>query len=407
MDCPLTRPLEEEISHRICAEGKITFAEFMGLALYWPRGGYYRGPSPVGTGGDFYTAPGAHPSFGALLCLQLYQMWRLLGSPNPFWVVEAGAGSGLLSRDVVRFSESLPGEFDDSLQYLSLDTSTGNSPREGAHHLTANGLPLTDVVGCILSNELIDAFPVHMVEQRDGRLLEIYITQSNGQIVEELGEPSSPALCQRLESLGIVLVEGQRTEMNLAMGDWLGEASQALKQGYILTIDYGREAEELYSRERFRGTLTTFFRHTQTDSPYTRIGKQDMTAQVDFTTLQSLGEDFGLTNCAYLTQSEFLSNMGLRRWIARLPALGPSQQQRDANRMGMLQLARPEGMGDFKVLIQGKNAPSAPLWGRRPDSELQSLIERLHPPLLTYSHMPLLLGNYPYYGADSLDIGSG
>ena len=425
MESALTRSLEEELAHRLHTEGRITFAQFMELALYWPRGGYYRGPSPTGAEGDFYTAPGAHPAFGSLLCLQLYQMWRLLESPNPFWVVEAGAGSGLLCRDVVRFAHSLPNDFHRSLQYLCLDPSLVPGLKEGndggadpnplicptggdetrIQPLVTNGLPLSDVVGCIVSNELLDAFPVHVVEMRDGRLLEVYVTLRDGCIVEEMGEPSTPALRPRLDSLGIELAEGQRAEVNLAMDSWLSEASQALKKGFVVTIDYGREAAELYSHERFRGTLTTFYRHTQTDNPYVRIGQQDMTAQVDFTTLNRLGEGYGLTNLGYLTQGRFLSNLGLRRWIARLPALGLTQPQRDANRMGMLQLIRPGGMGDFKVLVQARDVPDARLWGLQPSRELEELAQRLDPPLLTDRHVPLLQGRYPFYGTDVMDFG--
>ena len=396
----MDRTLEEELAHRIQTKGKITFAEFMDLALYWPNGGYYRGPSPTGASGDFYTAPGAHPAFGALLCLQLYQMWRLLECPHPLWIVEAGAGSGLLSRDVTGFATSLPDDFHRSLRFISLDPSP-NLYAGGANvqPLVTDGLPLTNLVGCILSNELLDAFPVHVVEKRDVQFLEVYVTLKDGKFVEELDEPSTPALSQRLESLDIDLAEGQRAEINLAMYLWLSEAAQALKQGYLLTIDYGREAAELYSQKRFRGTLTTFYRHTQTDNPYLRLGQQDMTAQVDFTTLMALGEKLGLTNAGYLTQAQFFSNLGLRRWIARLPTLGLAQQQRDSNRMGMLQLIRPNGMGDFKVLVQAKNVGDTPLWGLQPSTELQDLAQQLAPPLLTDRHVPLLQGQYPSYGA--------
>ena len=425
MESALTRSLEEELAHRLQTEGRITFAQFMDLALYWPRGGYYRGPSPTGAEGDFYTAPGAHPAFGALLCLQLYQMWRLLESPHPFWVVEAGAGSGLLCRDVVRFAHSLPNDFHRSLLYLCLDPSLVKGLKESGNGgadpnpltcptggdgtriqpLATNGLPLSGVVGCIVSNELLDAFPVHVVERRDGRLLEVYVTLRDGCIVEEMDEPSTPALCRRLDSLGVELAEVQRAEVNLAMDSWLREAAQALKKGFVVTIDYGREASELYSHQRFRGTLTTFYRHTQTDNPYVRIGRQDMTSQVDFTTLKRLGEGYGLTNLDYLTQGRFLSNLGLRRWIARLPALGLTQPQRDANRMGMLQLIRPGGMGDFNVLVQARDVPDARLWGLQPSRELEELAQRLDPPLLTDRHVPLLQGRYPFYGTDAMDFG--
>ena len=236
--------------------------------------------------------------------------------------------------------------------------------------------------------------------------MEVYVTLRDGCFVEEMDEPSTPALRRRLDSLGIELAEGQRAEVNLAMDSWLREAAQALKKGFVVTIDYGREAAELYSHERFRGTLTTFYRHTQTDNPYVRIGRQDMTSQVDFTTLKRLGEGYGLTNLGYLTQGRFLSNLGLRRWIARLPALGLTQPQRDANRMGMLQLIRPGGMGDFKVLVQARDVPDAPMWGLELSQELEVLAQRLDPPLLTDRHVPLLQGRYPFYGTDMMDFGS-
>ena len=403
----MAKPLQEELTHRLQVKGKITFAEFMDLTLHWPNGGYYRGSSSTGAGGDFYTAPGAHPAFGALLCMQIYQMWRLLDCPHRFWVVEAGAGSGLLSRDVTSFAPSLPYEFHRSLRYLCLDSSPAFTDcGEGVQPLATDSLPLAGVVGCIFSNELLDAFPVHLVEKRGGKILEVYVTLRDDSLVEEFEQPSTPALRERLEVLGIQLAEGQRAEINLAMTSWLGKAAQALKRGYLLTTDYGREAAELYSQQRFRGSLTTFYRHTQTDDPYVRVGQQDITAQVDFTTLMRLGEKYGLTNLAYLTQGQFLTNLGLRRWIARLPALGLTQQQRDSNRMGMLQLIRPEGMGDFKVLVQGKNAPDVPLWGLQPSTELADLVGELDPPLLTDRHVPLLLGRYPFYGAGPTEFGS-
>ena len=397
----MPNPLKEELSHRLRTKGKIPFAEFMELALYWPRGGYYRGPSPTGASGDFYTAPGAHPAFGSLLSLQLYQMWRLLKNPNPFWVVEPGAGNGLLGRDVVNFARRIDPAFRNSLQYLCLDPSISPSDHPPTtslvQPLASDGIPLTGVVGCILSNELFDAFPVHVVERRADRLQEVYVILRDARIVEELDEPSTPALQRRLDALGVELAEGQRAEINLAMSPWLADAARALKRGYIVTIDYGRQADELYSSQRLRGTLTTFYRHIQTDNPYLRIGRQDMTAQVDFTTLKSLGEGFDLTNLAYLTQAQLLSNLGLRRWIARLPSMGLPQHDRDANRMGMLQLIRPGGMGDFKVLIQGKNAPPTTLWSLQPSDELASLTQKLNPPLLTDRHVPLLQARYPFY----------
>ena len=87
---------EAEIRRRIAERGPITFAEFMEVALYHPGGGYYTSGERVGASGDFYTSPSVHPAFGALLAVQLFQMWELLGRPAPFTIAEAGAGNGLL-----------------------------------------------------------------------------------------------------------------------------------------------------------------------------------------------------------------------------------------------------------------------------------------------------------------------
>ena len=112
---------EAEIRRRIAERGPITFAEFMELALYHPAGGYYTSGDPVGSGGDFYTSPTVHPAFGALLAVQLYQMWQLLGQPAPFTVVEPGAANGLLCRDILSAANGLPSGFADSLRYVCVD----------------------------------------------------------------------------------------------------------------------------------------------------------------------------------------------------------------------------------------------------------------------------------------------
>ena len=104
---PLTTGAEDEIRARISQRGRITFAEFMGIALYHPTGGYYRRGGAVGPAGDYYTSPSAHPAFGALLAVQLGRMWDLLGRPARFDVVELGAGSGRLATDISTHAERL------------------------------------------------------------------------------------------------------------------------------------------------------------------------------------------------------------------------------------------------------------------------------------------------------------
>ena len=398
--------VEQEIRRRIRASGRITFAEYMDLALFWPAGGYYTNPDNIGPQGDFYTAPGAHPAFGALLCLQAFQMWQLLGRPSTFWLVELGAGHSPLAHDFVDYSAHLPQKFGDSLRYVCLDrvssgASTSGPPEDVARkveRLIAGNVPLLGMVGCLLSNELIDSFPVHRVVVQNGVLKEVYVSMADGDLVEVLDRPSTPALEERLDGLGVALADGSAAEINLAMNPWVMDVASALEHGFVLTIDYGHEAEALYSQQRRNGTLSCAYKHAQTGNPYQRIGRQDMTSQVDFTSLMEAGTDCGLELVGFGTQREYFRNLGLHRLTGLLTAAGLKQRETDANRLGMLDIVRPGGMGEFKVMVQGKRVGTPQLWGFDPSPDLDRVLDGLPVPLLSQRHMPLLEGRYPRQG---------
>ena len=399
---------ELEIRRRIHERGRITFAEFMELALYLPKGGYYTNPGNVGTTGDFYTSSTAHPAFGALLCVQAFQMWQLLGRPSTFWVIEMGAGPGLLCRDLVEYSTHLPPSFHTSLRYVCLDSLAspaleGQLPFERGrkvYRLSAHGVPLRGIVGCFVSNELVDCFPVHRVTVEGGELKELYVTLDGDRLVEVVDSPLTPALEERFDSLGVRLPEGFNAEVALAIDPWMEEVASALDRGFMLSIDYGHPAKELYSSRRSRGTLTCYYKHTQTDNPYQRIGRQDITAQVDFTSLMQGGERHGLESLGFTTQQTFLQNLGIRQFIGRLAEPGLNQRDIEANRMGILDLVREGGIGDFKVLAQGKGVGRPQLWGFEPSPEAEAMIRELPVPLLTAHHVPLLEGRYPHLAQD-------
>ena len=396
--------VEAEIHRRITEAGKITFAEFMDLALYWPRGGYYATPGRIGPKGDFYTGPSAHPAFGALLCVQLFQMWQLLGQPSTFWVVDLGAGSGLLCQDVLSYASNLSDSFAKSMHYLCLDRYPAMNQAErvpgkmdaAPYSVASDRLPLKGVVGCILSNELVDSLSVHRITIEQGALKEVYVTLEKSKYMEVLDTPSTPLLAERLQALGIALPEEAWAEINLAMEPWLQEIVSSLKRGFVLTIDYGHLAPELYSPARRRGTLVTCRRHIQTDNPYSHVGQQDITAQVDFTTLMKVGRNCGLKLHGFTTQRGFFNQLGLQQLIRRLPSLGLEQGELEANRMSMLDIIRPEGMADFKVLAQSKGIVGKGLWGFDGSSEAEEMVDSFPVPLLTSRHMPLLEGRYPH-----------
>ena len=376
------------------------------------------GPEPIGASGDYYTSPLAHPAFGALLAQQLFQMWQLLSCPAKFTVVETGAGNGLLCRDVVAHSGHLPPEFRRSLLYICLDRRPAAGAEKGVAETdgvplvaraAASGLPLQAFVGCILSNEFLDSFPVHQVTVRLGGLREVYVGLRGEKLVEIIEEPSTPDLADRLEALGVELAEGQIAEINLGLDRWAEQAAAALDQGFVLTIDYGHRAEELYSPERrHRGTLTTFYRHTQTDAPFRHIGRQDITSHVDFSSVAAGGRRQGLEVLGFSTQGQFLSSLGLDHFRRRLASLGMPDSIVQANRAGMLDLARPGGLGDFKVLAQGKRVGQPALWGFGPAGQpawglakgAAELAKQLPVPLLTQQHLSVLAGRYPHAAAE-------
>ena len=379
----------------------MTFAEFMEVALFWPQGGYYLAGDPIGHAGDYYTSPQVHPSFGTLLALQLYQMWQILDQPNPFTVLELGAGNGLLSRDVVVCAQDLPTEFLRSLRYVCLDRRAElgfeASHRSAApiSRVTAAGVPFKNVVGCFLSNEFLDSFPVHQVTIRRGVLQEVYVTISDEELVSCVSEPSTPALAERLANLRVKLEEGQTAEISLGLEGWAEAVASSLEAGFVLSVDYGAAAEEIYSTERrYRGTLTTFYRHAQLDAPLRHVGHQDITAQVDFTSVVDAGRRVGLEPLGYLSQGEFLGNLGIQRIQSRLASLGLPQRDADANRAGILDLTRRGGLGDFKVLAQAKGVGRSSLWGLEAATEAADLADQISVPLLTPQHLSLLEGSY-------------
>ena len=390
--------VEARLRDRIARQGSVTFAEFMEFALYYAEGGYYTDPSAFGATGDYFTSPAAHPAFGALLAVQFQRMWELLGRPILFQVVEMGGGTGLLARDVVDYARSLSGSFARSLRYIALDRYTPQanvlSGCGGAQVIVTSKIPLKGVVGCFISNELVDSFPVHRFKRDQGTVKEVYVgIDADGDFIEVLGEPSTPMLVERLGNLDFTLPEGYQGEVNLNIGPWMGEVSAALARGFVVTIDYGYEAGELYAPDRSGGTLQTHYRHVQGGDPYRRIGKQDITAHVDFSAIASEGRSLGLVPLGLAAQSQFLRGLGFDSMLERLRARNLSQRERDANVMAILELVKPDGLGGFKVLIQERATGAEDL---RQLAFTRGVTEELAIPLLRPDHMSLLEGRYPH-----------
>jgi len=351
----------------------------MDFALYDAESGYYaRAAQRSGRAGDFFTSVDVGPVFGELIARQVIEMAGLLESSvtshqspatdhrPPFDLVEAGAGNGRLSADIVRaIRQRDPALYDRLRLHLVEASSTARAAqREVLGDVgdrlasSAPGLPAS-FTGVLVANELLDALPVHQVVMRSDGLREVFVDLDRDRLVAVERPPSTPELAAYLARLDVVLDEGWRMEINLRAVDWIRDAVRRLERGFLILVDYGHPARELYSATHATGTLTTFTRHTMSGPEYApawldRPGEQDITAHVDFTSVQRAAEAEGATTLGLLDQTYFLLGLG---------AAGMDGADLKT-RLALKTLLMPGGLGStLKVLILGKNAGSPALRG--------------------------------------------
>jgi len=382
----VSTPADDAIRAEIALRGPIPFARFMALALGHPTGGYYTGPRERPTrGGDFLTAPELHPIFGAALARQLEEVWDRLGRPDPFTLVEYGAGAGTLALAILAGLREDRSPLAEALVYAPIELNT-HRRAELEERTASAGLPLVapptgaarragvappagaaPVAGAVVANEFLDALPVHAVEIRDGRPREVHVgVTARGAFTELLLPPSTPAIAARLDALaaaGVTLAEGQRAELCLAIEGWVADVAATLSAGIVLVIDYGAPAPELYGPRRRGGTLMTYRDHAadgSPDAPYRDIGERDITAHVDTTTLARLLDAAGFEILGDTTQAELLVGCGLEELLER-------ERNRSADaaallllRSAVMRLLDPRHLGGFRAVLAGRGISSAP-----------------------------------------------
>ena len=378
MDDGALRPL---IVRRIRERGPMTVAAFMDMALYHPRLGYYtRAARRTGRAGDFYTSVDVGPQFGALLAVQLDEMRRRLvggGGPAELDLVEVGAGNGQLARDVLDAAESACPALHEAVRLTLVETSPAARAAQpqtlGRHRarLHAGTADLPDrITGVILANELLDALPVHAVTMTDDGLREVFVDVVGDRFVERAGPPSSPALERHFEALGMTPAPGWRGEVSLAAVAWMRTAARRLTRGFMLLIDYGHPARELYAGHA-GGTLTTFHRHradaagTGSEPPdgpawLADPGERDITSHVDFTSVGRAAREEGLEVLGLVDQTRFLLGLGALDTLDDAPD-GAAALRR---RLALKTLLVPGGLGStHHVLALGKGVGRPALKG--------------------------------------------
>ncbi len=356
--------LKELIIQKIKDEGPISFRDFMEMALYYPGKGYYTGSKDkIGKKGDFYTSSNVSAVFGAMIGKQLEEMWEALGSKD-FTIVEYGAGTGALCNDILDYLKHNPALYN-QLKYCIIE----KSPALGQHqqlHLNEKVIwvdhieELTPITGCIISNEVLDNFSVHQVVM-DDVLMEIFVDYKDGFV--EVYKPAPEALTNYLTELNVILPKGFRTEINLQATDWIKELSTSLKNGYVITIDYGFTSNELYTQRRSSGTILCYYQHKVNADPYNAIGEQDITSHVNFSALCHWGFKNNLICCGLTNQGSFLLGLGFKEHLRKILENGGDVVSM-AKKEAALSYTMLIDMGlKYKVLIQRKSVANKELSG--------------------------------------------
>ena len=373
-------PLGELLRQRILRDGPLSFAAYAECVLYHSDLGYYaRADSRSGRDGDFFTSVDLGPLFGELLAVQFGEMWRVLagatGGGGRFALVEAAAGNGRLARDVLDAAAEHDPAFYDAVDLhlversrTARDAQPDTLGRHAARIATSGPEVPNGVTGVVFANELLDALPPHVVVMTDDGLREVYVDVDapRGGLVERLGPLSDASVEEHVSSCDIRLEPGWRAEVCPAAVAWVRGAARALSRGFLLLIDYGHEAEELYSATHAAGTLTTYRRHRVRNEPaggtppwLAEPGERDITAHVDLTAVRRTAEREGLGTLGVLDQTCFLLGLGALDRVAADDGVAGLRR-----RLALKSLLVPGGLGStHKVLVFGKGVGAPRLAG--------------------------------------------
>ena len=348
----LRRKIEELIRDR----GPIPFSDYMEMCLYDPEFGYYnRKAAQFGKAGDFYTSSDVHAVFGRLLARQFEEIWRVMGSSDPYLIHELGPGRGFFAADVLDWSEKKFPDFFSALHYFLSESShalRGVLQQTLSRHLESGRASLFSMedslcnMNLVFANEVFDALPVRVISNRGS----LYIDAHDKRFVE-VWYPTSGEELEFLDRCSIHPSEGERVEIPLAS---LANLAFSLDRGFVIVIDYGYTREEQLAG-RHRGTLKAIRHHSVSANPYEAPGEQDITADVNFTALAAIAKQRGFRVQKLITQSQFLMGIGEANQFAdafeecRLP------QERAKVALQLKHLGTPTGMGEsFHVLIASK-----------------------------------------------------
>jgi SAM-dependent MidA family methyltransferase len=356
----IVRRIRQEIQNA----GPVTFARFMEVALYAPGLGYYERPRVPGRAGDFFTSVSVGPLFCQLLAFQ-FAHWLDAELPEgKVQIVEAGAHDGRLAADILAWLERRRPDLLNRLDYCLVDPSPDRRVWQEKTLLPwrprvvwatdIGSLGRAGVLGVIFSNEFLDALPVHRLAwDAAGRIWREWRVAHEGEtFVWRLGELSAEAAASVPhvpDELAASVPDGFVTEAAPLASVWWRTAAGALRRGRLMTIDYGLTGDEWFRPERAQGTLRAYASNHPSANLLANPGDQDLTAHVNFSTIEEAGRAGGLRTEGLLRQAQFLTHI-LGQTQARPECFDPWDQKRVRE---FQTLTHPEHLGErFRALIQ-------------------------------------------------------
>ena len=355
--------LAERLRELIRREGAISFHDWMKAALYDPDGGYYQRSDQTrwGREGDYRTSPERSELFAATFAHYFAAL-----SDEDLTVVECGAGNGSFAAGLLStLREQSPSIFAGT-RYVVYDVSEDALGRSrerlaqfGDRVEFYSDWDLVSVKrGIYFANELLDAFPVHRVLKTEEGLSEFYVTvNASGNFAWATGPLSTPRIAEFCNAYSLELVNGQVIEINLAINDWLPMVAANLEHGYLITVDYGAEAAELYDfNQRPEGTLRGFSRHGFVDDLLVQPGECDLTSSVNWTQVKIAGERLGFQSIEFASQDKFLLKAGLLDQLEHRLGRAETEVEKTALTIGAREMILPGGMASsFQVLVQKRS----------------------------------------------------
>lgn len=361
-------PLEKIIWNELKKCGVISFARFMELALYCPVYGFYeQEPDIIGKGGHYYTSISTGSLFGELLAVQFADWLRVLPQNISLQLVEAGAHDGRLAADILGWLAVCEPKLLERIEYWLIEPSARRREWQrktlGRFSDRVRWVDTLDaysgrVVGIIFSNEFLDSLPVHRFswDAQSREWVELGVTYSEGRFIWTKIQNRGCNLrlpVQLPTELLEVLPDGYTIETCPAAETWWSSAARALAAGKLITIDYGFDMQELFNPARTKGTVRAYWRHQLMDDVLARPGQQDITAHVNFSALQTVGEAAGLTTDGLFTQGQFLTQI-----VERALRVGMSWcNWSDAQKRQFKTLVHPAHLGNlFRVFVQSRGS---------------------------------------------------